>query len=99
MCMRVQAQMETRAVREELEKELEAHKGTQRRLELLEKEAKSSNLMSMELEDYQRSIQALEGELALREKRLEQVQNDAQLQQETLQHVRKDVGEDFVAWP
>lgn len=79
-------------MRGELKRAVEAHEGTRQRLGLMEKEAKSSNLMSMELEDYQRSIQALEEEMALRGEKLEQVQKESQLQHETLQNARKDSG-------
>ena len=78
--------------REELEREVSAHKETRQRLGLLEKEAKSSNLMSMELEDYQRSIQSLEAELKGKDQTLEQVQKEGQLQQEVLQNMRRDSG-------
>ena len=80
-------------MREELEREVQSHRETKQRLGLLEKEAKSSNLMSMELEDYQRSIQALEGELASREQTLEEARKDGQVQQETLQRLRSEAGE------
>lgn len=91
-CVHIQAQSEVKAVRVELERAHEAHQETKQRLGLLEKEAKSSDLMSMELEDYQRSIQALEGELTLRGKQLEQVQKESQLHHQSLQNTRKDTG-------
>ena len=83
-----------RAAKEELSKEQEAHRDTKQKLSLVEKEAKSSNLMSMELEDYQRSIQALEGELASKRNALELAQKEKQIQVETLQHMRKDAGKE-----
>ena len=87
-----QAESEVRAVREELEREVQGHRETRQKLSLVEKEAKSSNLMSMELEDYQRSIQALEGELASREHTLEEAKKESQVQQETLQRMRNEAG-------
>lgn len=88
----MQAASEVKAVRGDLERTLEAHQETKQRLGLMEKEAKSSHLMSMELEDYQRSIQALEEELAFKGQKLEQVQKESQLHHETLQNSRKDAG-------
>lgn len=87
-----QAECDVKATREELEREKETHQETKQKLNLVEKEAKSSNLMSMELEDYQRSIQALEGELTSRGHTLERVQKENQIHQETLQHMRRDAG-------
>ncbi len=81
-----------KAVREELGREEAFHKETKQRLSLLEKEAKSSSLMNLELEDCQRSIHALEGELVGRGQALEQVQLENQTHQQTLQHMRKDAG-------
>ena len=81
-----------KAVREELGKEVASHKETKQRLFLLEKEAKSSSLMSLELEDYQRSIRALEEELVVRGQDLEKVQKESHTHQETLQQMRKDSG-------
>jgi hypothetical protein len=88
----LQAEAEVKAVKVELERAQEAHQGTKQKLGLLEKEAKSSNLMSMELEDYQRSIQSLEGELALKGQQLEQALKETHLHHETLQNSRKDAG-------
>lgn len=81
-----------RAVKEELGRELEAHKETKQKLSLMEKEAKSSNLMSMELEDYQRSIQSLASELSGKTSELEEVHREKRVQHETVQHMRKDTG-------
>lgn len=76
-----------------MEKEKEAHKETRQKLGLMEKEAKSSTLMNMELEDYQKSIQALEAELADKQQLLDQTERMTQMHQESMQHLRKDTGE------
>ncbi len=59
----------------------------------MEKEAKSSSLMSMELEDYQKSIRAMEGGLAGKEQQLEETRRTSLLHQDSLQQLRKDMGE------
>ena len=81
-----------KAAREELGREVASHKETKQRLSLLEKEAKSSSLMSLELEDYQRSIHSLNVELVGKGQLLEQAQQENQTHQETLQQMRKDAG-------
>ena len=86
-------------MREELGREETSHKETKHRVSLLEKEAKSSSLMSLELEDYQRSIRSLEGELAGRSQALDQLQRESHVHQETLQQARKDAGEEeIIIW-
>ena len=71
---------------------MRAHEETRQRLLLMEKESKSSSLMSMELEDYQRAIEALEGGMATKDQLLEKANKDGQIQQESLQHMSKDMG-------
>lgn len=88
----MQAESELHRVREELERETEAHQEITQRLVRVEKEAKSSSLMSMELEDYQRSIQNLEGGMATKEGLLENARKDSQIHQESLQLLRRDMG-------
>ena len=85
---------ELHQLREELEKEAEGHRDTREKLSLVEKEANASSLMSMELEDYQRSIQALEGGMAAKEQLLEKAKQDSQVHLQSLQHLKKDMGED-----
>ena len=80
-------------MKEELDRDKETNRTLTQKLNLMEKEAKSSTLMSMELEDYHRSIQSLEGELAEKEQLLEQAKRECQVHQETLQQLRKDMGE------
>ena len=81
-----------REVRGQLEREVEVHKETRQKLVLVEKEVKSLSLMGMELEDYQRSIQVLEGEVGTKEQLLEKARSDIQTHQERSQHLSRDMG-------
>lgn len=54
---------------------------------------KASTLMDLELADYQRSMQSLEGELTSREGQLQEARRASQIQLETTQQLRKDLGE------
>ena len=80
-------------MKEDFQKELDSHSETRQKLSLVEKEAKSSSLMSMELEDYQKSIQALENGIAGKEKLLENARQESQVHLHGLQNMRKDMGE------
>lgn len=77
---------------EELEAEKKAHSETKQKLGLLEKEAKSSTLMNMELEDYQRSILALEGKLASKDQQLGEAKQESKVKEESIQQLRRDGG-------
>lgn len=54
---------------------------------------KASTLMDLELADYQRSMQSLEGELASREGQLQEARRASQIQLESTQQLRKELGE------
>ena len=49
--------------------------------------------MDLELADYQRSMQSLEGELASREDQLQEARRASQVHLDTTQQLRKEQGE------
>ena len=79
-------------MKEELEKEAESHSESRQRLAQVEKEVKASSLMNMELQDYQRSIQALETGMATKEHLLEKAKQDSQVHLNSLSSLKKDIG-------
>ena len=56
-------------------------------------EVKASTLMDLELADYQRSMQSLEGELASREDQLQEARRASQIHLDTTQQLKKERGE------
>ena len=84
---------ELQAVRDELERERNSHEETSKKLSAAEKEAKASTLMNLELEDYQRSIESLEGELANRDSQLETARKEGSSREENLQRLMGEIGE------
>lgn len=49
--------------------------------------------MSLELEDYQRTMQSLENAMTSKESQLEEARRESKLQYEEAQKLRKDLGE------
>lgn len=80
------------SVKEELKRERESHTETKRKLTSAEKEAKSSTLMNLELEDYQRSIRSLEEELSGREEKLGNARRESHLHQDKIHQLMKELG-------
>ena len=89
----IQLEQEVSALRGELEREKQAHCETRGQLVDAEKGVKSSALMNLELEDYQRSIRSLEEELASRDASLESVRREGQLHMDKVQQLTKELGE------
>ena len=88
-----QLEQEVSVLQGELEREKQAHCGTRDQLVDAEKGVKSSALMNLELEDYQRSIRSLEEELASRDASLESVRRESQLHMDKVQRLTKELGE------
>ena len=55
-------------------------------------EAKASNLMNLELADYQRSMESLEEKLSAMESQLVESQSERRTQQERMEAIRKETG-------
>ena len=65
---------------------------TRQKLAATEKELKSSAVMNLELEDYQRSMRSLEEQLSSRQDELERVRKEGQLQQDSMVQLKKELG-------
>lgn len=87
-----QAQNEIASLKEELARQKESHTETKQKLETANKEAKSSALMNLELEDYQRSMKTLEEQLTARADQLDQCRRENKVHQETVSQLRKELG-------
>lgn len=57
--------------------EVEAHKATKDNLEKAKKDAKKKNVLSLEIEDYERSLKELTTKMEEKKKKMVQVRNDA----------------------
>jgi len=79
-------------LKEELDKEAESHNESRQKLTQVEREVKASSLMNMELQDYQRSIQALETGMAAKEQLLDKAKQDSQVHLNNLSGLKKDIG-------
>jgi len=80
-----------------LEQESSAHKETQERLAAAEKGVKSSELMDMELSDYQRSIRSLEEQVAGKGEELQAAHRESQTHLNKIQQLNKQLGQfDFI---
>ena len=80
-------------MKEELGKERESHEEARKKLAAAEKELKSSAVMNLELEDYQRSMHSLEERLSSKNNELEKARKDGQAQQDSLAQAKKDLGQ------
>ena len=80
------------SIREELKRERDGHTETKRKLTSAEREAKSSTLMNLELDDYQRSIRSMEEELSGREEKLGSARRESQLHQDKIHQLMKELG-------
>ena len=80
-------------MRDELAKERQSHEELRQKLTTAEKELKSSAVMNLELEDYQRSMQSLEEQLSSRKDELERVRKDGQLHQDSMLQLKKELGQ------
>lgn len=87
-----QIQSELQSVREELARERQSCEDLKQKLAAAEKELKSSAVMNLELEDYQRSMKTLEEQLTTRSSELEKVRKDGQLQQDAMMQIKKELG-------
>lgn len=79
-------------MREELARERQSCEDLKQKLAAAEKELKSSAVMNLELEDYQRSMKTLEEQLTTRSSELERVRKDGQLQQDAMMQIKKELG-------
>ena len=79
-------------MREELARERQSCEDLKQKLTVAEKELKSSAVMNLELEDYQRSMKTLEEQLMTRSSELERVRKDGQLQHDSMMQLKKDLG-------
>ena len=59
-------------------------------------EAKVTNVMNLELADYQRSLQSLEEKLAAGQRELEQARDEGRKQQDKMDTMRKEIGECYL---
>lgn len=57
--------------------EVGAHKATKDNLEKAKKDAKKKNVLSLEIEDYERSLKELTTKMEEKKKKMVQVRNDA----------------------
>ena len=87
-----QTQSELQSVREELTRERKSCEELKQKLTAAEKELKSSAVMNLELEDYQRSMKTLEEQLTSRSSELERVKKDGRLQQDAMMQLKKELG-------
>lgn len=83
---------ELQSVKEELVRERQCHEEVRQKLAAAEKELKSSAVMNLELEDYQRSMKSLEEQLSSRSDELEKARRDDQLHQDSMTQLRKELG-------
>jgi predicted nucleic acid-binding Zn-ribbon protein len=77
---------------EELARERQRSDELKQKLAAAEKELKSSAVMNLELEDYQRSMKSLEEQLTTRSSELERVRKDGQLQHDAMMQLKKELG-------
>ena len=63
------------------------------KLAAAERELKSSAVMNLELEDYQRSMKSLEEQLSCQSDELEKVRRDGQLHQDSMTQLKKELGQ------
>ena len=89
----LQTLSELQEVREELSRERQNHEEAKKKLTAAEKDLKSSAVMNLELEDYQRSMHSLEERLSSKNNELEKVRKDGQAQQDSLVQVKKELGQ------
>ena len=87
-----QTQSELQSVREELTRERQNCEELKQKLTAAEKELKSSAVINLELEDYQRSMKTLEEQLTTRSSELERVRKDGQLQHDSMMQLKKELG-------
>lgn len=79
-------------MREELTRERQSCEELKQKLTAAEKELKSSAVMNLELDDYQRSMKTLEEQLTTRSSELERVRKDGQLQHDSMMQLKKELG-------
>jgi hypothetical protein len=82
---------------EELARERQRSDELKQKLAAAEKELKSSAVMNLELEDYQRSMKSLEEQLTTRSSELERVRKDGQLQHDAMMQLKKELGSACIA--
>ena len=73
-------------------REKQCHDDLKQKLAAAEKEVKSSAVMNLELEDYQRSMQSLEDQLSSCTGELEKAKRDGQVHQDSLMQLKKELG-------
>ena len=79
-------------MKDEVTRERQGSEELKQKLAAAEKELKSSAVMNLELEDYQRSMKTLEEQLTSRSSELERVRKDGQLQQDSMMQLKKELG-------
>ncbi|CAI8051973.1 GRIP and coiled-coil domain-containing protein 2 [Geodia barretti] len=85
------AEKEVGSLREELAREKDSHSSTRQRLAAAVKEAKVTNVMNLELADYQRSLQSLEEKLTAAHGELEEAREERRRQLDKMDSMRKEI--------
>ena len=80
-------------MREELGREKQSHEEAKKKLAAAEKDLKSSAVMNLELEDYQRSMRSLEEQLSGKNSELEKMRKDGLDQHDSMTQVKKELGQ------